>query len=81
MHGDGEENPGSVHLCPHLEAELQERGAFEEATQELLARGYSSGDLHKVLGHNLIRAFREAGAVADKSRWLAYPSNLRYDAQ
>ena len=33
-------------------------------TDELLRRGYSEADVHKVLGANVLRAFRQAGEVA-----------------
>jgi membrane dipeptidase len=33
-------------------------------TQALLDRGYSAGDIHKILGGNLLRAFREAERVS-----------------
>jgi membrane dipeptidase len=33
-------------------------------TQALLDRGYSAGDIHKILGENLLRAFREVERVS-----------------
>ena len=51
---------------PTVPEQLDDVAAFPNITQELLARGYSSGDIHKILGRNLIRAFREAGAVAGR---------------
>ena len=53
---------------PTVPEQLDDVAAFPNITQELLARGYSSGDIHKILGQNLIRAFREAGAVSDKGK-------------
>ena len=49
---------------PTVPEKLDDVAAFPNITQELLARGYSSADIHKILGQNLIRAFREAGNVA-----------------
>lgn len=48
-------------------AQLEDVSCYPFITQELLDRGYSEGDVHKVLGGNVIRAFRRAGRVA--RRW------------
>ena len=53
---------------PTVPEQLDDVAAFPNITQELLARGYSSGDIHKILGQNLIRAFREAEAVAENGK-------------
>ncbi len=33
-------------------------------TQALLDRGYSAGDIHKILGRNILRVFREVEKVS-----------------
>jgi membrane dipeptidase len=42
-------------------------------TEELLRRGYSEPDVHKVLGGNALRAFREAGNVAERLQKTTKP--------
>ena len=44
---------------------LEDVSCYPRLTEELLKRGYSEGDVHKVLGLNALRAFREAGKVAE----------------
>jgi membrane dipeptidase len=43
---------------------LEDVSCFPKLTEELLRRGYSETDVHKILGANVLRAFREAEAVA-----------------
>lgn len=43
---------------------LEDVSCYPRLTEELLRRGYSETDIHKVLGGNALRAFREAGRVA-----------------
>ncbi|MFO0956617.1 MAG: dipeptidase [Isosphaeraceae bacterium] len=43
---------------------LDDVSDFPRITEELLKRGYSESDVHKVLGGNALRAFRGAGEVA-----------------
>ncbi|MBX6312937.1 MAG: dipeptidase [Isosphaeraceae bacterium] len=43
---------------------LEDVSCYPRLTEELLRRGYSESDVHKVLGGNLLRAFRRAGEVA-----------------
>ncbi|MDR3620533.1 MAG: dipeptidase [Paludisphaera borealis] len=43
---------------------LDDVSCFPRLTEELLRRGYSETDVHKILGANVLRAFREAEAVA-----------------
>lgn len=43
---------------------LEDVSSYPRLTEELLKRGYSEGDVHKILGGNVLRAFRESGAVA-----------------
>jgi membrane dipeptidase len=44
--------------------QLEDVSCFPNITQELLNRGYSKEAIHKVLGGNLMRAFRQAEKVA-----------------
>jgi membrane dipeptidase len=44
--------------------QLEDVSCYPNITQELLNRGYSGEDIHKVLGGNLLRAFRKAEQVA-----------------
>lgn len=43
---------------------LEDVSDFPRITEELLRRGHSEGDVHKVLGGNALRAFRQAGEAA-----------------
>ncbi|MFI5458587.1 MAG: dipeptidase [Isosphaerales bacterium] len=43
---------------------LEDVSSYPRLTEELLRRGYSESDVHKVLGGNVLRAFRQAGEVA-----------------
>jgi membrane dipeptidase len=43
---------------------LEDVSKYPVLVQVLLDRGYSESDIHKVLGGNVLRAFRKAGAVA-----------------
>jgi membrane dipeptidase len=43
---------------------LEDVSSYPRLTDELLRRGYSETDVHKVLGANALRAFRQAGEVA-----------------
>jgi membrane dipeptidase len=43
---------------------LDDVSSFPRLTDELLRRGYSDADVHKILGGNILRAFRQAEAVA-----------------
>jgi membrane dipeptidase len=42
-------------------------------TQALLDRGYSADDIHKMLGGNVLRVFREAERVSRESQSAASP--------
>ncbi len=48
--------------------QLEDVSCYPYITQELINRGHSREDVHKVLGGNLLRAFRQAERVAKKSR-------------
>jgi membrane dipeptidase len=52
---------------------LEDVSCYPRLTEELLRRGYSEGDVHKILGANVLRAFREAGKVADRLRETTPP--------
>jgi membrane dipeptidase len=43
---------------------LEDVSAYPRLTQELLARGYSESDIHKILGGNVLRVLRQAEQVA-----------------
>ena len=47
---------------------LDDVSCFPRITEELLRRGYSEADVHKILGGNVLRALREAGAIAERLR-------------
>ena len=44
--------------------QLEDVSMYPYITQELLNRGYSELDIHKIMGDNVMRVFREAEAVA-----------------
>ena len=52
---------------------LEDVSCYPRLTEELLRRGYSEADVHKVLGGNVLRAFREAGKVAERLRETTAP--------
>ena len=39
---------------------LEDVSCYPRLTEELLRRGYSESDVHKILGGNVLRAFRQA---------------------
>jgi membrane dipeptidase len=47
---------------------LEDVSCYPRLTDELLRRGYSEPDVHKILGGNVLRAFRAAGQVAERLR-------------
>jgi membrane dipeptidase len=47
---------------------LEDVSCYPRLTDELLRRGYSEADVHKILGGNVLRAFRQAGQVAKRLR-------------
>jgi membrane dipeptidase len=47
---------------------LEDVSCYPRLTEELLRRGYSEDDVHKILGANVLRAFREAEDVARRLR-------------
>jgi membrane dipeptidase len=44
--------------------QLEDVSCYPYLTQELLNRGYSKEDIHKILGGNLLRVFRQVEQVA-----------------
>jgi membrane dipeptidase len=52
---------------------LEDVSCYPRLTEELLRRGYSESDLHKILGGNALRVFREAGRVAEELRRTTAP--------
>ena len=44
------------------------RASYPLITQELLNRGYSEKDIHKILGENIIRALGAAEKVAARAK-------------
>ncbi len=44
--------------------QLEDVASFPYLTQELLNRGHKPGDIHKILGRNILRALRQAERVA-----------------
>ena len=49
---------------PALPKQLDDVSAYPVITQGLLDRGYGEEEIHKVLGENVMRVFREAEKVA-----------------
>ena len=54
-------------------AGLEDVSSYPRLTEELLNRGYSETDVHKILGANVLRAFRESGKVAGMLRKTTRP--------
>jgi membrane dipeptidase len=52
---------------------LEDVSCYPRLTDELLQRGYSETDIHKILGANALRAFREAENVAKRLRASTQP--------
>jgi membrane dipeptidase len=52
---------------------LDDVSSYPRLTDELLRRGYSESDVHKILGANALRAFRQAGEVAKRLRATTPP--------
>jgi membrane dipeptidase len=52
---------------------LEDVSCYPRLTDELLRRGYSEADVHKILGGNALRAFRQAGQVAKRLRATTRP--------
>ena len=52
---------------------LDDVSSYPRLTDEMLRRGYSETDIHKILGGNALRAFRQAGQVAKRLRATTPP--------
>jgi membrane dipeptidase len=52
---------------------LEDVSSYPRLTDELLRRGYTEIDVHKILGGNVLRAFRRAGDVAKRLRATVPP--------
>jgi membrane dipeptidase len=52
---------------------LDDVSSYPRLTDELLHRGYSEADVHKILGANVLRVFRQAGEVAKRLRATTPP--------
>ncbi len=52
---------------------LEDVSTYPRITEELLKRGYSEADIHKILGGNALRALRRAGEVAKELRKTTRP--------
>jgi membrane dipeptidase len=53
---------------------LDQVSTYPALTAELLKRGYSDGDIRKILGENVMRAFREAEKVSKRLQSERGPS-------
>lgn len=51
---------------PRLPTQLEDVSTYPLITQELLNRGHSAADIHKLLGGNMLRVLQQAEAVADQ---------------
>jgi membrane dipeptidase len=54
-------------------AGLEDVSCYPRITEELLRRGYTETDVHKILGGNILRAFRQAEQVANRLRATTLP--------
>jgi membrane dipeptidase len=54
-------------------AGLEDVSSYPRLTDELLRRGYSETEVHKILGGNILRAFRQAGDVAKRLQAAVAP--------
>ncbi|MGE3818129.1 MAG: dipeptidase [Isosphaeraceae bacterium] len=57
---------------------LEDVSCFPRLTEELLNRGYSEADVHKILGGNVLRAFRRAGEVSRRLQKTTNPDVDRH---
>ncbi len=52
---------------------LEDVSTYPRLTEALLKKGYSKEDIHKILGGNILRVFREAGKVAKELQATTAP--------
>eukprot|EP01114_Cavostelium_apophysatum_P014115 TRINITY_DN3578_c0_g1_i2.p2 TRINITY_DN3578_c0_g1~~TRINITY_DN3578_c0_g1_i2.p2 ORF type:complete len:126 (-),score=37.14 TRINITY_DN3578_c0_g1_i2:19-396(-) len=64
---------------PTVPAGLEDVSKFTNLTAELIRRGYSDQDVIKVMGGNLLRAFRKAEDVAKRLQGASSPSEVIID--
>jgi membrane dipeptidase len=60
---------------------LEDVSCYPRLTDELIRRGYSDENLHKILGRNVLRAFREAEAVARRLQASTPPDPGEFKAE
>ncbi|HEX7019039.1 MAG TPA: dipeptidase [Gemmatimonadaceae bacterium] len=60
---------------------LEDVSKYPAVTAELLRRGYSEADVRKILGENLLRAWRQAEQVAKRLQAERGPSTAVFDAK
>ena len=53
---------------------LEDVSCYPRLTEELLNRGHSESDIHKILGGNVLRAFRRAGEVSEQLQRTTRPA-------
>jgi membrane dipeptidase len=59
---------------PRVPHQLSDVAHYPYVTQELLNRGYSRGDIEKILGQNLLRALKQAEEVSQQIRAESKPT-------
>lgn len=60
---------------------LEDVSKYPSLTAELLRRGYTDGDIRKILGLNVLRVMRDAENVSKKLQAERGPSTLLFDAK
>ena len=74
---DAEDRQGPSELLDDLRALHRQAGRLNRITDALLKRGYTGEQIRKILGGNLMRAFREAEAVSRSLTAKQRPSLAR----
>jgi membrane dipeptidase len=59
-----------IESCPEG---LEDVSCYPRLTEELLRRGRTPAEIHKILGGNVLRAFREAGAASERLKKTTEP--------
>jgi membrane dipeptidase len=60
---------------------LEDVSSYPRLTEDLLRRGYSDQAVHKVLGGNILRVFREAGKIASALQKSTTPEVDHFDPE
>ncbi|MGC8644226.1 MAG: dipeptidase, partial [Isosphaeraceae bacterium] len=60
---------------------LDDVSRYPRLTEELLRRGYSEAAVHKILGGNILRAFRQAGKIAHQLQASTPPEVDEFKAE